>query len=151
MVILLLTYRRAHKTLLSSSRSRLSISILYDPSRLCRATLVSLRTSTRAHESCSPGTGRQPLTLQQMCLGVWPLPVPTCQQSRRRLGRRACHGCRSAWSMAWSRARANLAAAKCKPGALLSAKQEGADFRRARKLGQRHQLVHHLLQQLAPG
>mmetsp|Transcript_30798 Transcript_30798/g.78606 ORF Transcript_30798/g.78606 Transcript_30798/m.78606 type:complete len:219 (-) Transcript_30798:46-702(-) len=52
--------------------------------------------------------------------------------------------------MAWSRARANPAAAKCKPGALLSAKQEGADFRRARKLGQRHELVHHLLQQLAP-
>eukprot|EP00320_Phaeocystis_rex_P004291 CAMPEP_0119097994 /NCGR_PEP_ID=MMETSP1178-20130426/183653_1 /TAXON_ID=33656 /ORGANISM="unid sp, Strain CCMP2000" /LENGTH=83 /DNA_ID=CAMNT_0007081959 /DNA_START=117 /DNA_END=365 /DNA_ORIENTATION=+ len=32
----------------------------------------------------------------------------------------------------------------------VSAKQEGAHFRRARKLGQRHQLVHHLLQQLAP-
>ena len=72
-------------------------------------------------------------------------------QPRRRLGRRAPHGCRSAWSMAWSRARANPAAAKCKPGVLLSAKQEGADFRRARKLGQRHELVHHLLQQLAPG
>eukprot|EP00964_Phaeocystis_antarctica_P011025 scaffold6062_cov64-Phaeocystis_antarctica.AAC.2 len=47
-------------------------------------------------------------------------------------------------------AHANPAAAKCKPHTLLLAKQESADVRRARKLGQCHELVHHLLQQLAP-
>eukprot|EP00964_Phaeocystis_antarctica_P081554 scaffold51023_cov82-Phaeocystis_antarctica.AAC.2 len=49
-----------------------------------------------------------------------------------------------------SRAHSNPAAAKCKPHALHSAKQENTDFWRARKLGQCHELVHHLLQQLAP-
>eukprot|EP00964_Phaeocystis_antarctica_P106485 scaffold71352_cov71-Phaeocystis_antarctica.AAC.4 len=63
---------------------------------------------------------------------------------RRRLGRRT-QGWRSP-----SRAHSNPAAAKCKPHALHSAKQESADFRRARKLGQCHELVHHLLQQRAP-
>eukprot|EP00964_Phaeocystis_antarctica_P047524 scaffold27492_cov76-Phaeocystis_antarctica.AAC.1 len=47
-------------------------------------------------------------------------------------------------------AHANPAAAKCKPHPHHSAKQESADFWRARKLGQCHELVHHLLQQLAP-
>eukprot|EP00964_Phaeocystis_antarctica_P057632 scaffold34117_cov51-Phaeocystis_antarctica.AAC.2 len=49
-----------------------------------------------------------------------------------------------------SRAHVNPAAAKCKPHAHHSAKQENTDFQRARKLGQCHELVHHLLQQLAP-
>ena len=59
---------------------------------------------------------------------------------RRRLGRRT-----PGLAVAFMCARQASGAAKCKPHALHSAKQESTDFRRARKLGECHELVHQLL------
>ena len=59
---------------------------------------------------------------------------------RRRLSRRT-----PGLAVAFMCARQASGAAKCKPHALHSAKQESTDFRRARKLGECHELVHQLL------
>eukprot|EP00964_Phaeocystis_antarctica_P101965 scaffold67408_cov62-Phaeocystis_antarctica.AAC.1 len=99
-----------------------------------RTSRISITFCSLLGQAFSRGTAQQ-LPISKC---VWPVPTPATPP--RAASAAAPQGWRSP-----TRAHANPAAAKCKPHAHHSAKQENTDFQRARKLGQCHELVHHLL------